>query len=61
MSKLRQNELDADGHAKERVMLEWILDNAKAFYRDPKNIQAFETWKKNKEDDTYGAKNYANT
>ena len=40
--------------AKERVMLERLLDNAKAFYRNPENLQAFEAWKKNKEAHTYG-------
>lgn len=54
MLELRSGELDADGRAKERVMLERLLDNAKAFYRNPENLQAFEAWKKNKEEHTYG-------
>lgn len=54
MDELRSGELDADGRAKERVMLERLLDNAKAFYRNPENLQAFEVWKKNKEEHTYG-------
>lgn len=47
-------ELDADNHAKERVMLERLLDNVKTFYKDPDNLQAFTAWKKNKEEMTHG-------
>ena len=54
MTEFIRGELDADGRAKERVMLERLLDNAKAFYRNPENLQAFEAWKKNKEAHTYG-------
>ena len=61
MSELRSDELDVDDSAKERVMLERLLDNAKAFYRNPKNLQAFETWKNNKEEQTYGTTNYNHT
>ena len=57
MSRKRQGELDAlidaEG-AKEKVMLERILDNAITFYKNPKNVQAFEAWLKNKEDLHYG-------
>lgn len=58
MIELRGGELDADGRAKERVMLERLLDNAKAFYQNPKNQQAFEAWKKNKEELVYGTANH---
>lgn len=54
MFELGNDELDVNDRAKERVMLERILDNAKSFYRNPKNLQAFEVWKKNKEEHTYG-------
>lgn len=59
MAELRSGELDADGRAKERVMLERLLDSAKAFYQDTENLKAFEAWKKNKEEHTYGT-NYVN-
>ena len=62
MYELRQGELDAatdEDRAKERVMLERLFDTARAFYKNPKNLQAFEAWKKNKEEITYGT-NYAN-
>jgi len=36
------------GRAKERVMIEWLHDEARKFYADPKNAQAFEA--QNKED-----------
>ena len=36
--------------AKERVMMERLLDKAKDFYKDPKNLQAYQAWKKNKEE-----------
>ena len=48
MTEFISGELDADGRAKERVMLERLL------YRNPENLQAFEAWKKNKEEHTYG-------
>lgn len=56
MTEKRQGELDAttEDRAKERVMLERLTDTAKAFYKNPKNLQAFEAWKKNKEEHTYG-------
>lgn len=54
MDKLFIGELDADSRAEERVMLERLLGNVKAFYKNPDNLQAFEAWKKNKEDITYG-------
>ncbi len=54
MNELRGGALDADDRAKERVMLERLLDNAKAFYRNPENLRAFEAWKKNKEEQSYG-------
>lgn len=59
MVELRSGELDADGRANERVMLERLLDNAKAFYQKPENLKAFKAWKKNKEEQTYGT-NYGN-
>lgn len=54
MIELRYGELDTDGRSEERIMLERLIDNAKAFYRNPENLQAFEAWKKNKEEQTYG-------
>ena len=54
MTELRPGELDADGRAEERVMLERLLVNAKAFVRNPENLKAFEAWKHNKEENTYG-------
>lgn len=59
MAEFGSGELDADGRAKERVMMERVLDNAKAFYQNPENLKAFEAWKKNKEVHTYGT-NYVN-
>ena len=53
MTSLRKSELDAlvdHGQAKERVMLERVLDHARDFFKVPENQQAFEAWKKNKED-----------
>lgn len=54
MTERRSGELDADGRAKERVMLERLLDSAKAFYQNPEHLKAFEAWKQNKEEHTYG-------
>lgn len=31
-----------------------ILEFAKTFYQDPKNVKAFEAWKKNKEEHNNG-------
>ena len=45
---------DVITHSRETVMLERLLDNAKAFYQKPENIQAFEAWKNKKEDPSYG-------
>jgi hypothetical protein len=45
--------------AEERAALERILDRAKTFYADPKNVQAFEAWKKNKEENLHGTANHA--
>lgn len=59
MTELRPGELDADGRAKERVMLERLLANAKAFFQNPENLKAFEAWKQNKEEHPYGT-NYVN-
>lgn len=47
-------DIDTNDYAKERVMLERLLNNAKAIYNDPNNLRAFAAWKKNKEDLTYG-------
>ena len=58
MIELSSGELDADGRAKERVMLERLLANAKAFFQNPENRKAFEAWKQNKEEQTYGTTNY---
>lgn len=60
MLELRNGELDADGRAEERVMLERLLANAKAFFQNPENLKAFEAWKQNKEEHTYGTTNYIN-
>lgn len=60
MNKLRSEELDADGCAKERIMLERLLVNAKAFFQNPENRKAFEAWEQNKEEHNYGATNYIN-
>ena len=40
-------------------MLERLVAKAQAFYRDPKNMQAYEAWLKNKEELSYGT-NYTN-
>ena len=61
MLELRPGELDADSRSEERVMLEWLLDSAKAFYRNPENLRAFEAWKQNKEEQTYGTTNYTHS
>ena len=56
MKRKGQGELDAFTDpevAKERVMLEWLLDQAKSFYSVPENLRAYEAWKKNKEDSQY--------
>ncbi len=50
-------ELDTDNRAKERVMLERLLDKAKAFYKNADNVQAFMAWKMNKEGMPYGTNN----
>ena len=34
--------------AKEQIMLEWVLDTANEYYKIPENVQAFEAWRKNK-------------
>lgn len=60
MNELNGEKLDADGGAKERVMLERLIANATAFYKSHENIRAFEAWKKNKEEQTYGT-NYIDT
>lgn len=52
--KLLQDKPDADNHAAETVMLERLLDKVKAFYKNPKNIQAFTAWKENKEETLNG-------
>lgn len=54
MSGIKEEKLDANGYAKERVMLERLLVSATAFYKNHENLQAFEAWKKNKEEYTYG-------
>jgi len=38
-----------EAKAMQRVAIERIIRNAKVFYSDPKNIQAFDAWLKNKE------------
>ena len=45
---------DTDSTAKEYVMINRVLKNAKDFYKDPKNIQAFEAWLKDKEKTNHG-------
>lgn len=60
MIELSSGELDADGRAKERVMLERLLANAKAFFQNPENRKAFEAWNQNKEEQTYDTTNYIN-
>ncbi len=59
MSEVKDENLDANGRAKERVMVERLLANANAFYKNQENLRAFEAWKKNKEDTTYGT-NHSN-
>lgn len=54
MDELKDEMLDVNGYAKERVMLERLLASATAFYKNHENLQAFEAWKKNKEEHTYG-------
>ena len=57
MNKDKSGELDAlkdASSASERVMIERVFDKAVAFYKNPENIQAFEAWKKNKEELLYG-------
>lgn len=43
--------------AREEIMLRQLLDQAKAFYREPKHQKAFEAWlkKRNKEATLYDA------
>lgn len=50
MSTTKEDTFAIEVKAKEQIMLERILDSAKAFYQDPENQKAFEAWKKNKED-----------
>ncbi len=57
MKELMLGELDTDNRAKERVMLERLLDKAKTFYKNADNIQAFMAWKTNKEGMPYGTDN----
>lgn len=59
MSEVKDENLDANGRAKERVMVERLLANANAFYKNQEKLRAFEAWKKNKEEHTYGT-NYSN-
>lgn len=59
MSEVKDETLDVNGRAKERVMVERLLANANAFYKNQENLQAFEAWKKNKEEHTYGT-NHSN-
>lgn len=59
MSEVKDENLDANGHAKERVMVERLLANANAFYKNQENLRPFEAWKKNKEEHTYDT-NYSN-
>jgi hypothetical protein len=53
-SAVQINSVSEDS-AKEYVMLRIFLDDAMRFYRNPKNIQAFEAWRKNKEEKTNAA------
>ena len=38
-----------DDELTDRIMLNRLLAMAKNFYKDPKNVEAFEAWRKNKE------------
>jgi len=49
--------LTAEANAKERVMLERVLKNAKESYKNPENRRAFEAWLKNKEENNHGTNN----
>lgn len=52
MARIKKDEIDAiasPDQAREQVMLTRLLANAKSFYQNPKNIQAFEAWQKQKE------------
>ena len=40
---------DIEQSSSELVLIERLVAKAYAFYRDPKNEQAFQAWKKNKE------------
>ena len=48
---------DIEQTSKEIVMLERLIANAYVFYRNPKNEQAFQAWKNNKETEKNGADN----
>jgi hypothetical protein len=57
MNETRHGGLDATAEItreNEHVMLKWVFDKARDFYKNPNNLRAFEAWKKNKEADTYG-------
>lgn len=52
MARIKGSELDAlanPSQAREQIMLTRLLDAAKTFYQNPKNVQAYEAWKKQKE------------
>ena len=40
------------GEASEQLMLKELYELASNFYKDLKNLQAFEAWKQNKENET---------
>ena len=40
--------------SKERVMLDRLLGGVKSFFNNPANLQAFEAWRNNKEEKSYG-------
>ena len=43
--------------AAQRVMFERVLGRAREFYKVPENLEAFEAWRQNKEELTYGTNN----
>lgn len=52
MARIKKSEIDAlanPSFAREQTMLTRLLTAAKCFYQNPKNIQAFEAWQKQKE------------
>ena len=57
MRKDKSCELADVSRAQELVMMERIFDKAIAFYKDPKNLQAFQAWQKNKEETNHGTNN----